>query len=78
MIMKNIIKISLIAVVFLVVSCNKEVIRPNNSSNEEVFVLKSKTNTTPDPTKPTAGPGITDPNNDPDLLIKKAVVIKQN
>lgn len=80
--MKNIIKISFIAVVFLAVSCNKEVIRPNapadSSTNTDVFVSKCSTNKSPDQSKPMGEPGITDPNNDPDMIIKKVVVVKPN
>jgi hypothetical protein len=74
--MKNLIKISLIVVTFLVVSCNKEVIIPNNSSNDETFVMKSATN--PNSGKTSDNTGITDPNNDPDFNIKKTIVIKPN
>ena len=76
--MKNLIKISLIAVTFLVVSCNKEVIQPNTSSNDEVFVMKSSQNNNPDYNKGVGEPSITDPNNDPDIIIKKTVIIKPN
>lgn len=76
--MKNIIKISFIAVIFLVVSCNKEVIRPNTPGNTDVFVSKSSTINNPNQPRPAGDPGITDPNNDPDMIIKKVVVIKPN
>ncbi|MDD2982308.1 MAG: hypothetical protein PHQ74_02880 [Crocinitomicaceae bacterium] len=76
--MKNLIKISLIAVTFLAVSCNKEVIKPNNTSNEEVIVMKSTTYKNPDSGRSADNSGITDPNNDPDFNIKKTNIIKQN
>ena len=76
--MKNLIKISLIAVTFLVVSCNKEIIRPNSSVNDEEIVLKSMKSNYADKNKDNFDPGITDPNNDPDMNIKKVVVIKAN
>ena len=77
--MKNLIKISLIAVTFLAFSCNKEVIRPNTSPSDETFVMKSSTNNNPNSgVVSDGGTGITDPNNDPDINIKKVIVIKQN
>lgn len=76
--MKNIIKISLFAFALIAVSCNKEVIKPNSSAQDEVFVKKSNTNTSSDFNKQIDNSGITDPNNDPDMIIKKVVIIKPN
>ncbi len=72
--MKNRFKILFVLVVLLVVSCTKEVIKPN-SSNDESFSTKS-TSVNPSSDVSKGEPGITDPNNDPDMIIKKIVVIK--
>lgn len=78
--MKNIIKISLFALAFFVVSCNKEVIKPNcpfnNETDESVVMKSAPVNPNGNGTK--GEPGITDPNNDPDMVIKKVVVLKPN
>ena len=76
--MKNLIKISLIAVAFLAFSCNKEIIKPNTPSHTEEIVLKCNQASTPDNNKGAGDPGITDPNNDPDMNIKKVTTIKSN
>ena len=76
--MKNLVKISLFAIALIAVSCNKEVIKPNTSTQDEIFVQKSASNANPGFDRTNGGSGITDPNNDPDMIIKKAVVIKPN
>lgn len=82
-VMKKLVGISIVFLSVAISACQKEVIRPTSttpSTSSEVLKMSRTSETTGEKTTNSgtteSGAGITDPNNDPDLSIKKVVKLK--